>query len=257
MRSSPHTAEGGASPAAGLDQPGAPAAGRLSALAPFSTLAGIPALTSFLQGLGFVGALPPGADGGAGQDVPEGQSKGATARWGIQGVGTANRAGLRASRQADAARPSGKTQNGKSGFSWREMNAMQDLMTPLEPPPNVDPFQWSLDRARRQLIGTELLLVEPTPEAIAQARILLEEVSRDVLRLQRLASELEDPDRAGFTPPLLEFQQQLSRVSRLLQGAKRMQWARIRWVGALVQTYTSTGRARLWSPTAKTWTLEM
>lgn len=137
------------------------------------------------------------------------------------------------------------------------MNAMQDLMKPLEPPVNVDPFQWSLDRARRQLIGTELLLVEPTPEAIGQARILLEEVSRDVVRLQRLALELAVADRAVYAPPLLEFQQQLGRVARLLQGAKRMQWARIRWVGALVQTYTSTGRARLWNPSARTWTLEM
>ena len=115
----------------------------------------------------------------------------------------------------------------------------------------------SSDRARRQLIGTELLLVEPTPEAISQARILLEEVTRDVVRLQRLASALMFLTGAAYTPPLLEFQQQLSRVARLLQGAKRTQWARIRWVGALVQTYTSNGKARLWNPSAKTWTLEM
>jgi len=154
-------------------------------------------------------------------------------------------------------RPIGARSDGRAGFAWREKNAMHDLMKPLEPPPNVDPFQWSLDRARRQLIGTELLLVEPSPEAIIQARILLEEVTRDVVRLQRLASELAVTDRAVYAPPLLEFQQQLGRVARLLQGAKRMQWARIRWVGALVQTYTSAGRARLWNPSSKTWTLDM
>jgi hypothetical protein len=149
------------------------------------------------------------------------------------------------------------SRSGRKEFSRREINAMQDLISPLEPPPNVDPIQWSLDRARRQLIGTELLLVEPTPEAISQARILLEEVTRDVTRIQRFATELDVEHRASYEPPLIEFQQQLVRVARLLLGAKRMQWARIRWVGALVQTYTSSGKARLWNPSSKTWTLEM
>jgi hypothetical protein len=102
-----------------------------------------------------------------------------------------------------------------------------------------------------------LLLVEPTPEAISQARILLEEVTRDVGRIQRVATELDVEHRSSYAPPLLEFQQQLGRVARLLLGAKRMQWARIRWVGALVQTYTSSGKARLWNPSSKTWALEM
>jgi hypothetical protein len=134
---------------------------------------------------------------------------------------------------------------------------MQELIRPLEPPSGVDPIEWSLDRARRQLQGTELLLVEPTPEAISQARILLEEATRDVIRIQRLTAEMDFESRTVYTPPLLEFQQQLSRVARLLQGAKRMQWARIRWVAAVVQTYNSSGKAGLWSPGGKTWTLEM
>lgn len=134
---------------------------------------------------------------------------------------------------------------------------MQELIKPLEPPPDVDPIQWSLDRAHRQLTGTELLLVEPTPEAISQAQILLEEVTRDVSRIQRLSTELDLEHRAAYAPPLLEFQKQLGRVARLLLGAKRTQWARIRWIGALVQTYTSNGKARLWNPSSKTWTLEM
>jgi hypothetical protein len=134
---------------------------------------------------------------------------------------------------------------------------MQDLMKTWDPPPSVDPIQWSLNRAKLQLSGTEMLLLEPTPEAISQARMLIDGITADVIRIQRLAADIDVEQRAAYAPLLQEFQAQLVRVGRLLEGAKRMQWARIRWVGALVQTYTASGKARLWNPASKTWTLEM
>lgn len=128
----------------------------------------------------------------------------------------------------------------------------------VEPPPGVDPLLWALDQARWRLTRTEELLLNPLPEAIREASLLVEEVGQQALRVRRILDRRSNAiDVQPHGPKIIQFQQQLSRVSRLLEGAKRVQWARIRWVGALVQTYTPGGRARLWNPFPRSWTVEM
>ena len=128
----------------------------------------------------------------------------------------------------------------------------------LEPPPDVDPLLWALNQARWRLTRTEELLLNPLPESIREANLLVEEVGQQVLRVRRILDRRsKSMDMQPYATRIVQFQQQLTRVSRLLEGAKRVQWARIRWVGALVQTYTPGGRARLWNPFPRNWTVEM
>ncbi len=128
----------------------------------------------------------------------------------------------------------------------------------VEPPPNVDLLLWALNQARWRLTRTEELLLNPLPESVREANLLVEEVGQQVLRIRRILDpRSKSVDVQPYAVRITEFQQQLSRVSRLLEGAKRVQWARIRWVGALVQTYTPGGRARLWNPFPRSWTVEM
>ncbi len=128
----------------------------------------------------------------------------------------------------------------------------------LEPPPEVDPLLWALNQARWRLTRTEELLLNPLPESIREASLLVEEVGQQALRIRRILDQRSNSmDMRPYATKIAQFQQQLSRISRLLEGAKRVQWARISWVGALVQTYTPGGRARLWNPFPRSWTVEM
>ncbi|MGA7415974.1 MAG: hypothetical protein WBW33_36215 [Bryobacteraceae bacterium] len=128
----------------------------------------------------------------------------------------------------------------------------------VEPPPDVDPLLWALNQARWRLTRTEELLLNPLPDSIREASLLVEEVGQQALRVRRILDRRsKSMDMKPYATKIVQFQQQLSRVSRLLEGAKRVQWARIRWVGALVQTYTPGGRARLWNPFPRSWTVEM
>ncbi len=130
--------------------------------------------------------------------------------------------------------------------------------TDLEPPPGTDALLWSLNQARWRLNRTEQLLLNPLPESIREANLLVEEVGLQVQRLRRLLDHRSAAlDTRHYAPGIKEFQQQLGRVGLLLEGARRAQWARIRWVGALVQTYTPGGRARLWNPFPRTWSVDM
>ena len=128
----------------------------------------------------------------------------------------------------------------------------------VEPPPDVDPLMWAINQARWRLTRTEELLLNPLPESIREASLLVEEVGQQALRVRRIMDRRSNSmDLRPYAGRIADFQQQLNRVSRLLEGAKRVQWARIRWVGALVQTYTPGGRARLWNPFPRNWTVEM
>jgi hypothetical protein len=96
------------------------------------------------------------------------------------------------------------------------------------------------------------------PESVREANLLVEEAGQQVLRIRRILDrQSKAVDIQPYAVRITEFQQQLSRVARLLEGAKRAQWARIRWIGALVQTYTPGGRARLWNPFPRSWAVEM
>jgi hypothetical protein len=138
------------------------------------------------------------------------------------------------------------------------LSGATNLADDPEPPSDADPLLWALNQARWRLNRTEQLLLNPLPESVREANLLVEEVGQQVQRLRRILEHRSEAlDVQPYMPRITEFQQQLSRVSRLLEGAKRAQWARIRWVGALVQTYTPGGRARLWNPFPRTWTVDM
>lgn len=127
-----------------------------------------------------------------------------------------------------------------------------------QPPAGVDPIDWSLERARLRLTETEFLLLEPNPEAIQEVTFHVDELVELVRRVDRMFATNANPaPRAPYTASVLDLHQQLKRVRKLLEGAKRMQWARIRWIGSIVQTYTAAGKARLFNPAARTWTCEM
>lgn len=127
-----------------------------------------------------------------------------------------------------------------------------------QPPPGTDPINWSLERAKLRLTKTEFLLLEPNPDAIQQATFQVDEVVALIGRVARtFDSDHPLTHRMPYVASMLDLHQQLKRVRRLLEGAKRMQWARIRWIGSIVQTYTASGQARLWNPAGRTWTCEM
>jgi len=127
-----------------------------------------------------------------------------------------------------------------------------------QPPPGTDPISWTLERAKLRLTKTEFLLLEPNPDAIQQATFQVEEVAALIARVERgLENDRSLTRRMPYVATMLDLCQQLKRVRRLLDGAKRMQWARIRWIGSIVQTYTAAGKTRLWNPAPRTWTCEM
>jgi hypothetical protein len=131
-------------------------------------------------------------------------------------------------------------------------------MEGYQPPEGVDPIDWSLGQAKLRLTQTEFLLLQPNPEAIQQATIHVDEVGALVQRAERIFAGNATPvSRGPYVAAVLDLHQRLKRVRTLLEGAKRMQWARLRWIGSIVQTYTASGKARLWNPAARTWTCEM
>jgi hypothetical protein len=125
-------------------------------------------------------------------------------------------------------------------------------------PAGADPIDWSIERAKLRLTRTAFLLLEPNPEAIEEAALHVDEVVELVQRVDHMfAARPHRVSRAPYIATVLDLHQQVKRVRRLLEGARRMQWARIRWMGSIVQTYTASGKARLWNPAARTWTCEM
>jgi hypothetical protein len=168
------------------------------------------------------------------------------------------------SRRAPQTRP--PRSNTRALTVWRSRPLLTSLISPslelpmegYQPPEGVDPIDWSLEQAKLRLTQTEFLLLEPDPEAIQQATFHVNEVSALVQRAVRIFGGNASPvSRVPYVATVLDLHRRLKRVRTLLEGAKRMQWARIRWIGSIVQTYTASGKARLWNPAARTWTCEM
>jgi hypothetical protein len=185
------------------------------------------------------------------------------------GESTAMTTGLSArraatSRRAPQTRP--PRSNTRALTVWRSRPLLTSLISPslelpmegYQPPEGVDPIDWSLEQAKLRLTQTEFLLLEPDPEAIQQATFHVNEVGALVQRAVRIFGGNASPvSRVPYVATVLDLHRRLKRVRTLLEGAKRMQWARIRWIGSIVQTYTASGKARLWNPAARTWTCEM
>jgi hypothetical protein len=86
------------------------------------------------------------------------------------------------------------------------------------------------------------LLVEPTPSAICEVNLLLEEIHnylfplRQQDRMEHLSTDLND------------LHTQLRRLRSLTEGPMRVQWSQMRAVMALTQCYAPGGKISDWQP---------
>jgi hypothetical protein len=114
-----------------------------------------------------------------------------------------------------------------------------------------------LFQAGERLRSVEKLLVLPTPEAIREASLLLEEAN---LLLQRFGKAIEQntaSDADVLRRKIDLFQLRCQRVGSLLEGALRVQWTRMRWIASFTQTYTAAAKTKTWKPSAGSLNLEM
>lgn len=99
--------------------------------------------------------------------------------------------------------------------------------------------------ALERLQAVERVLLSPTPQAIGEAEVLLHEAAAVV------AEHREERDRNGARGERAEvdrFRKACDRVAKLLEGARRAQWIRLRLLSSLTQTYTARAEAKNWSP---------
>ena len=102
----------------------------------------------------------------------------------------------------------------------------------------------TLEQAAERLHKIEQLLLCPTPEAIRETDILLREVAVFVSgHVEELRADLgRDAQMEGG------FRALCDRVAKLLEGARRAQWIRMRLVTSLTQTYTARAEEKTWPP---------
>src|ERR1700754_4848302 len=84
-----------------------------------------------------------------------------------------------------------------------------------------------LFQAGERLRSVEKLLVLPTPEAIREASLLLEEAYLFVQRFSKAMTKETDSDADVLRRKIDLFQLRCQRVGSLLDGALRVQWTRM------------------------------
>jgi hypothetical protein len=99
--------------------------------------------------------------------------------------------------------------------------------------------------AEQRLARLEQLLLRPTPEAIREADDLLAETAT---LLGKCASSSSSPS----TTAVEIFRNRCDRVAKLLEGARRAQWIRLRLITSLTQTYTARAETKNWTPPSGT-----
>jgi hypothetical protein len=114
-----------------------------------------------------------------------------------------------------------------------------------------------LFQAGERLRSVEKLLVLPTPEAIREASLLLEEASLMVQRFGKAMTKETDSDADVLRRKIDLFQLRCQRVGSLLEGALRVQWTRMRWIASFTQTYTAAATTKTWKPSVGSLNLEM
>ncbi|MBV9760324.1 MAG: hypothetical protein JO340_07170 [Acidobacteriaceae bacterium] len=106
-------------------------------------------------------------------------------------------------------------------------------------------METQLGIALERLRAMERLLISATPEAIDQAEALLQEAAGAVLEYR---AALEKGGAPSEEAEVGEFRKACNRVMKLLEGARRAQWVRLRLLTSLTQTYTARAEAKNWSP---------
>lgn len=123
------------------------------------------------------------------------------------------------------------------------------------------PQECGLLQARRRLELIERLLMKPTPQGIRDAGLVLDEANQ--LLNQYCRSGSGQPAGPGelslqeLRPMISEFKQICIRVKVLLEGAQKVQWNRMRAIGAITQSYTATARIKSWKPQSGTINLHL
>jgi len=118
-------------------------------------------------------------------------------------------------------------------------------------------MQCELIQAGRRLRALEQLLIQPTPEAIREAGILLGEAGVLVQRFLDLANASPEPDAEVLRQKIQVFAKLCQRTKALLEGARRVQWTRMHAIAAFTQSYTRTAKLKTWVPAARTLNVEM
>lgn len=110
-----------------------------------------------------------------------------------------------------------------------------------------------LEIATDRLHSIEQLLISPTPEAIAEADVLLHEVA------ELMAGFKPGPDakNTALLAALKDFRVLCDRVGQLLEGARKIQWIRLRLTTLLTETYTARAEKKIWYPPSGSVNLHM
>jgi hypothetical protein len=106
----------------------------------------------------------------------------------------------------------------------------------------------ALLQVNRRLEQVGQLLLTPTPEAIRDATLLLEEA----IALLRNEGSSGLRDRREFAAQVKELERTMERTRRLIEGALRVQWVRLRKITAVTQGYAPGGKPSRWQPTSPT-----
>lgn len=118
-------------------------------------------------------------------------------------------------------------------------------------------MQCELIQAGRRLRAMEQLLIQPTPEAIREATMLLEEANLLVKRFLELANASPGQDAQTLRQKVQVFSKLCQRVGALLEGARRVQWTRMHSIASFTQSYTRGAKLKTWVPTCRTLNVEM
>jgi len=100
----------------------------------------------------------------------------------------------------------------------------------------------------RRLEQVGHLLLTPTPEAIRDATLLLEDA---ILVLRRDGSGGRDV-HSDFPAQVEELERTMERTRRLIEGALRVQWVRLRSIRSVTQGYAPGGKQSKWLPSSPT-----
>lgn len=118
-------------------------------------------------------------------------------------------------------------------------------------------MQCDLIQAGRRLRSLEPLLIQPTPEAIREASMLLGEASLLVQRFLELANASPEQDSEVLRQKIQIFAKLCQRTHALLEGARRVQWMRMHSIASFTQSYTRGARVKTWVPASRTLNVEM
>jgi hypothetical protein len=90
-------------------------------------------------------------------------------------------------------------------------------------------------------VASELLMM-PTPKSIREVELLLEEVNSWVCEVSGTSAN------PASLSHVKEIHAAAIRARKLLEGALRFQWARMRQIASVTQSYTAGGKILQWQP---------